>query len=109
MVFKKFHHERLPSAVERYAKETNRVTSVLETVLEAEAKKHGKSVAENAWLVGNKLSYADIAFWTWQTLASDVIFSKEQFDTDNYPRVKQWMEAVGALESVKKVWATRYQ
>lgn len=104
MVFKKFHPERLPSAVERYAKEANRVTGVLEASLTKEYEKYGTASVEGPWLVGNKLSYADLAFFTWQRLASDVIFTKEEYDVDNFPNVKQWLERMYSRESVKKIW-----
>jgi glutathione S-transferase len=48
-----FHHEKLPSARERYVKEVERVIGVLNSVLE------GKN-----WLVGDKCTYADLVFIT---------------------------------------------
>ncbi|CDO72784.1 hypothetical protein BN946_scf184994.g37 [Trametes cinnabarina] len=52
--FMRFHPEHLPSAIERYQKETQRVLSVLESVL-----------SKQEWLVGNKPTIADISFITW--------------------------------------------
>ena len=49
--FTYYHPEKLPSAIERYRKEIVRVTGVLDSVL-----------AERTWLVGDKLSAADLAF-----------------------------------------------
>jgi glutathione S-transferase len=49
--FTKFHPENVPSAIKRYKTEIKRVISVLDNVLQ------GKE-----YLVGNKLTIADIAF-----------------------------------------------
>lgn len=46
-----FHHEKIPSAEERYKNEIRRVLSVLESVL-----------SKQAWLVGNKATIADLSF-----------------------------------------------
>jgi glutathione S-transferase len=54
--FKRYHPEQIPSAIERYEKEIQRVTKVLDTHLE------GKE-----YLVGNKCTYADLAFVAWQS------------------------------------------
>ena len=59
--FKRFHPEHLPSVIERYQKETQRVYSVLESVL-----------SKREWLVGGKLTIADIAFITWNRAAFSV-------------------------------------
>ena len=60
--FLKYHSEKLPSAIERYQKETQRVYSVLEGVL-----------SKQEWLVGGKPTIADIAFITWNRAAFNVI------------------------------------
>ena len=62
--FKFSHPEKIPSAIERYQKETVRVTSVLDTALAA---------SPSGWLVGGKLTVADLAFVTWNRAALGVI------------------------------------
>jgi glutathione S-transferase len=82
--FKIFHHEKLPSALERYIKETNRVTAVLEAHLAQEKKENGGS-GDGPWLVGNKCTYADAAFVPWQ-VAFGIVFKKEDgYDVDDLP------------------------
>jgi glutathione S-transferase len=49
--FSYYHPEKVPSAVERYKKEIIRVLGVLESVL-----------SKQEWLVGGKLTIADISF-----------------------------------------------
>ena len=47
------HPEKVPSAIERYQKETRRVLGVLEGVL-----------SKQEWLVGGKFTVADVSFVT---------------------------------------------
>ena len=55
--FMRIHSEKLPSAIERYQKETVRVLTVLDGVL---------AKPENGgWLVGGKLTAADLSFIPW--------------------------------------------
>ena len=54
--FMKYHPERVPSAVERYQKEVLRVFSVLDGVL---------AKAPGGYLVGGKLTIADLSFIPW--------------------------------------------
>ena len=52
--FLNYHQEKIPSAVERYQKETIRVLGVLESVL-----------SKRDWLVGGKCTIADLSFITY--------------------------------------------
>jgi glutathione S-transferase len=100
--FKKFHAEKLPSAIERYAKEVNRVSGVLEGWLAQQEKEHGGSPGfDGPWLVGNKLSYADFAFVSWQIIITFVT-QKGDYDEDNFPQVKEWLGRLTSRESVKE-------
>ena len=98
--FTKYHHEELPSAKERYVKEINRVTSVLEGWL---AKQEVTAGSDGPWLVGGRLSYADLAFIPWQLVAN--IFKDAGYNIDEYPLVKNWLERMTAREAVKKTHA----
>ena len=49
--FARYHPEKIPSAIERYQKETQRVLTVLDGVL-----------ATREWLVGGKCTVADLSF-----------------------------------------------
>jgi glutathione S-transferase len=94
--FKVFHQEKLPSALERYTKEINRVTSVLEVHL-AKQKVDGDS--GGPWLVGNKISYADLVFVSWQTIIPKLI-EKDEYNPDDFPQVKQWIDKLTSRKSV---------
>lgn len=95
--FKKYHPEQVPSAVERYVKEVNRVTSVMEGHLQAQKEKYN---TEEPWFVGNKYSYVDLAFVPWQQ-SMHLILSREEYDETKYPLVHGWMERLRAREKVK--------
>jgi glutathione S-transferase len=86
----------VPSAVERYVKEINRVTGVLESVLLA-AK---KGDADGPYLVGNKLTFADLAFYTWQTT---VVWAMPEgtVDYSAAPTVKAWVDKIAERPSIK--------
>jgi glutathione S-transferase len=95
--FKRLHSEPLPSAVQRYIKEINRVTGVLDNHLAKQAKG-----SEGPWLVGGKLSYADIAFYNWQAATAKML-EKDEFNLDDYPHVKKWLEKLEERDSIKKI------
>ncbi|KAF7958292.1 hypothetical protein EAE96_001843 [Botrytis aclada] len=95
--FNLFHAEKLLSAQKRYVDEIHRVVGVLDEVL-------GQS--EDGWLVGNKITYADLAFVTWHTALAG-IFSppefKDQWDITKYAHYKKWVEKMLDRPAVKKV------
>ena len=62
--FMHYHPEKIPSAIERYQKETQRVVSVLDGVL---------AKSPSGWLVGGKVTIADLAFITWNRSAVHTI------------------------------------
>lgn len=74
-----------------------RVNFFLEAHLTEQKKKFG--AGNGPWLVGNKLSYADIAFVSWQAGISTAL-AKEKFDARNYPVVEGWL---GKLVAIKEV------
>ena len=73
-----FHPEKLPSAIERYQKETLRVLSVLDAVL--------ARPESGGWLVGGKPTVADLAFITWNNAAVGIILKGYGADVEkDYP------------------------
>ena len=101
--FKKYHSEQIPSAIERYIKEVNRVSSVLDGHLgQQEGNLGGNTVSDGPWLVGNKISYADLAFVSYQKIMG-MILSKEEYNENDYPHLKQWLDKMTSRETVKNV------
>ena len=91
--FALFHPEKLESAQKRYANETKRIAGVLDRALE------GKD-----WLVGDKCTYADLAFVMWNSQL-DFIMQGHGWNIADYPNFKKWQEAMLARDSLKKVMA----
>ncbi|KAK7751510.1 hypothetical protein SLS62_006597 [Diatrype stigma] len=100
--FKLLHAERVPSAVKRYTDEAKRVTGVVEGWLRKQIDE-GTGGADGPWLVGGRISYADIAWFMWQkTLAVKL---SEDFDEDEFPLVKDWLERLLKRPAVSKAAA----
>ncbi|OJT02793.1 Glutathione S-transferase 1 [Trametes pubescens] len=91
--FMKYHQEKIPSAIERYQKEILRVLGVLESVL-----------SKQEWLVGGKLTVADISFITWNEMA--VGFGLEGVEGGNvekeFPFVYKWHQKLVTRPIVRK-------
>lgn len=103
--FKRFHHESLPSAVERYTKEVNRVCGVLEGHLQ---KQNAGAKDDGPWLVGGKCSYADIAFLSWQLTAGKFLEGTE-YNPDDFPLVEAWTNNMSNRKAVKSVLESNEQ
>ncbi|KAK4152237.1 glutathione S-transferase [Chaetomidium leptoderma] len=101
--FTTYHPEKLESAVDRYIGEIKRVTGVLEGQLARQKEEFGgKAGFEGPWLVGNKLSYADLAFVPWQAVAEKRLGGDGQYSQADFPLVTEWLAKLKARESVKK-------
>lgn len=90
--FGNFHPEKLPSAQERYIKEIDRVTSVLDTWLQ-----------KHEYLVGDKCTYADLAFITWAKIVPWLTAGQDV--TGKYKAYTTWYEKITSRPAVKKVFA----
>lgn len=97
--FKKFHHEQVPSALDRYVNEVNRVTGILDRWLEKQKKENPST--DGPWLVGKRISYADIAFVQWQRVIR-MFFQGDGYDVKQYPLVDEWLEKMLARDNVKR-------
>ena len=89
--FALFHPEKLESAQSRYANELKRIVGVLDSVLKVKE-----------WLVGDKCTYADLAFVMWNTQI-DFPLKGHGWNIAVYPNFKRWQEAMLARDSLKKV------
>ncbi|KAI0454250.1 glutathione S-transferase [Xylaria acuta] len=95
--FTRFHPEKVQSAVDRYVKEIHRVTGVVEGHLAQQKAKEG---ADGPWLVGGRVTYADIAWYMWQTQIQQAL-PDSAISYDEYPNVKQWLANLGARRSIQ--------
>ncbi|KAJ5155331.1 hypothetical protein N7492_008134 [Penicillium capsulatum] len=78
--FKILNPERTPSVIERYTDEVKRVLGVLDTFLE------GKT-----WLVGDRCTFADLAFLPWNCPLDILLSTPEGKDPlAPWPNVQRW-------------------
>lgn len=66
-----------------------------------------RALAGRDWLVGQKCTYADLAFVMWNTNIDHVLKDRpegaERWDIEKYPNFKKWQEKMLGRESLKKV------
>lgn len=99
--FNLYHPEPLPSARERYIAEVNRVVAVLDGHLE-----------HRTWLVGDKCTFADLAFVMWN-MALPIMMQAaehpERWVEGKYPHFQRWQDSMMGRESVKKCLKVRQE
>ena len=84
--FHNYAPEKIPYAMERYAKEVTRLHGVLE-----------KRLSQSAYLAGADYSIADIAAFPWVRFPE-----RRNIDLAQYPAVKRWHDAVAARPAVQR-------
>ncbi|KAF2154358.1 glutathione S-transferase [Myriangium duriaei CBS 260.36] len=85
--FTYYHPEKLPSAIERYAKEIDRVISVIDRHLKASG---------GEYLVGDKYTYADLAFIPWFAHTPTALDNKgveKEWET-KFPNFSAWWQRI---------------
>ena len=86
--FSGYAPERIPYAIERYVKETNRLYGVL-----------NKRLADREFVAGD-YSIADMASYPWI-----VPHAKQGQDLDDFPHLKRWFDAIAARPAVQRAYA----
>jgi GST-like protein len=84
--FHNYAPEKLPYAMERYAKEVTRLHRVLE-----------KRLSEAEYLAGAEYSIADIATFPWLRFPE-----RRNIDLAAFPNVKRWHDAIAARPAVQR-------
>jgi hypothetical protein len=92
------HPEKLPSAIERYTAEAKRILSVLDGALEG-----------RDWLVGDKMTYADLAFVPWNERLQDIFKCEVGERFEGFANVERWHERMTGRASWKKIQERRVQ
>jgi GST-like protein len=78
--------EKIPYAMDRYAKEANRLYHVLD-----------RRLGESEYLAGGDYSIADIAVWPWTRRPE-----RQGVERDDYPHFKRWFDAIQARPAVQR-------
>jgi GST-like protein len=86
--FNQYAPEKIPYAMERYTRETNRLYGVL-----------NKRLADREFVAG-EYSIADMAIYPWI-----VPWEKQKQDLNQFPALKKWFEKIGARPAVKRAYA----
>ncbi|KAL9083219.1 MAG: hypothetical protein Q9165_008625 [Trypethelium subeluteriae] len=89
--FNVLHPEKLPSAQTRYNNEVKRILGVLD-----------QSLAGKKWLVGDKCTFADLAFVTWNDRVDMVLGVTDSTPLKDFPNVDAWHKRMVSRESFKK-------
>ncbi|CAD0087602.1 unnamed protein product, partial [Aureobasidium vineae] len=93
--FARFHPEKLPTAIDRYVNEIERVLGVLDTALRR---------GNTAWLVGDKCTYADISFVTWAATGEGLLreLEKDKGLAEKHPHYSTWFAALKERSTIGK-------
>ncbi|KAK5655172.1 hypothetical protein OQA88_6071 [Cercophora sp. LCS_1] len=94
--FNVLHNEHIPSAIERYKNEVLRVLGVLNGVLE------GKE-----WLVGDKMTYADMSFVPWNDRLDDLLRQPLDETYKGLDNVRRWHQKMAERPAWKRAMAIR--
>jgi glutathione S-transferase len=93
--FARFHLEKIPSAIDRYVNEIIRVTGVIDAGLRSNG---------TGWLVGDKMTYADLSFVTWAWIGDGLMkeLGKPALGS-SFPEYGKWMQRMEEGEAVKSI------
>ena len=86
--FRNYAAEKIPYAIERYVKETERLYGVLDERLDGRA------------FIARDYSIADIAAYPWI-----VLHDRQGQSLDDFPNVKRWFETIHQREAVQRAYA----
>jgi GST-like protein len=87
--FSQYAPEKLPYAIERYVKETNRLYGVL-----------NRRLADREFVAGEGYSVADMASYPWI-----VPHERQGQNLDDFPHLKRWFEAIRARPATERAYA----
>lgn len=86
--FVQYAPEKIPYAMERYVKETNRLYGIL-----------NKRLADREFIAG-AYSIADMASYPWI-----VPYARQQQNLDDFPHLKRWFHSIAGRSAVQKAYA----
>jgi len=87
--FNLYAPERIPYAIDRYVKETNRLYGVME-----------RRLAERAFLAGDDYSIADMAAYPWV-----VPHEKQGQNLADFPNLQRWFHAIAERPATQRAYA----
>ena len=108
--FTYFHGEgNLTTAIERYGNEGKRIVGVIDAHLRKQKQTLGLGDDQEVWLVGDKCTFADLSFVSWNLLLYATVYP-EGFDVEaEYPVFHKWSHDVFKRPAVDRVVQIREQ
>ncbi|KAI1389881.1 glutathione transferase [Hypoxylon trugodes] len=95
--------QNLQTAIDRYGNEAKRIISVVDSSLRKQRQKLGLAADEPVWLVGDKCTYADLAFVSWNTFLG-TMFPSGGLDLEKeFPEYYRWFMNTANRPATKKV------
>lgn len=91
MWFSLFHAEKIQSAQDRYIHEIRRVSGVLDRALQG-----------RDWLVGDRYSYADLAFLAWYESVARILAGKLDL-AGEFSELWAWLERIRRRPAIDRV------
>lgn len=87
--FSQYAPEKLPYAIDRYVKETNRLYGVLD-----------RRLAQAHYLAGDSYTIADMAAYPWI-----VPWERQQQDLNQFPALKRWFDGIAKRPATQRAYA----
>lgn len=93
----------IQTAIDRYGNESKRIMGVVESTLGKQRQKLGLAATDPVWLVGDKCTYADLAFVPWNT-ALGSLFPDGSLDFEkDFSEYYRWHMNMTGRRGTKKV------
>ncbi|OTA70354.1 hypothetical protein K449DRAFT_460134 [Hypoxylon sp. EC38] len=95
--------QNLQTAIDRYGNESRRIMGVVDSYLSKQKQKLGLGADDPVWLVGEKCTFTDLAFVSWNTLLP-TIFPGDTLDLGNeFPEYYRWNANMIKRSATRKV------
>ncbi|KAI9748722.1 MAG: hypothetical protein M4579_007140 [Chaenotheca gracillima] len=94
--FYRYAPEKIPYGINRYQNETKRLYQVLDTRLAAQKAANGMTNS-GPWIVGDKMTIADLACFSWVNWAEWA-----GIDVAEFKNVKDWQDRINARPAVQR-------
>ncbi|EFE42837.1 glutathione S-transferase Ure2-like, putative [Trichophyton verrucosum HKI 0517] len=100
--FINYHPEKVPSAIDRYYNEINRVVGVLEKWL-AGSEDGGDGKGPRNYIMGDKCTYTDLVLFPWQIFLPRIVWKGKLNPETEFPNVMAWVKRIGARPSLERI------
>ncbi|OAL72801.1 glutathione transferase [Trichophyton violaceum] len=96
------YYKKVPSAIDRYYNEINRVVGVLEKWL-AGSEDGGDGKGPRNYIMGDKCTYTDLVLFPWQIFLPRIVWKGKLNPETEFPNVMAWVKRIGARPSLERI------